>query len=436
MIVKLKEQELENTKFILSILEHCYENKREVSCHKINYEGLEKLQSECEEPTQTILYQDENSDSNFYVIDIKNLKKDFDFFMFLHKYGWDKLEYVLIAENLVQKNDEKLVCVNRNYNYGRLEYEEQRYNEVFSRYAKTIDTVIVNQNKEAKNIINIQDCMSIRNMFLMNSRSNNHEFTSEMSGYYINPNMAIMFNGKKVELNMLFELFAINENTLFEKIQKLKEKKLDICLIGLGGTMSNFVYFLNEMMNYFKMDDLFENLAIYENDYLEISNLPRIPLDYLTPIKLKNNYDLIPKISIFRNMRRLFKNNYCEERMFNINKAQCFDFVIGSPNIQTRVEMFEHNQKQNFIVPLHYNNELVIFENPKVIDSSISSETYGSIELTYFFLNMFRMTIELIDIMLKDRLGKNKKVLHYNSKESIDEFRNNVKKSVNTYVFS
>lgn len=433
MIIRInKDKESVINRTFLQILEYIY-----LLGEKPNWIRIKKKDFDTSQLDSSFFYYDfDDKSEHLYILNISKYRKYYDIMMLLLEKGHNNTRYLVVPSEYVQINSSDLILVDRESYTTSLDEYEQTYNEVFSRYKKEIETTIINQTSSTKEIVNIQDCLSIRHLFLIRNTSYQNDYsTTDLNGYYINPNMATLLNGKRVTIDMLFELFGVDKDKLCDKLTKLKSKQLGIALIGLGGTMSNFTYFLNEMVEYFKIDNLFDTLVVYENDSLEISNLPRIPLDYITPIRRINSGGVIPKLNIFRNLRSLFKTNLLEENRFIEYKAKAFDFVIGSPDLATRTNMFNSDSK-NFICPLHFNNELVIFENPKVLASDMVQETYGSIELTFFFLNMFRMTIELIDIMLKDELAINEKVFSFNSKESIDFFAENTKKSNYCYILS
>lgn len=329
----------------------------------------------------------------------------------------------------------------------------QMHSDVFRRYDKKAETIVLNDNKESSHVVDIKDTLSPMLMLAskeINKYSKEVLSVTEDNPYFFNPNIAKMLNSKTVTLDMYFELFNINRNELESKLKHLKDKQIHLLMIGLGGTMSNFCYFMNELSKEFKLDHIFDLLSLYEIDVLELSNLFRIPLDYVTPIFYNtrthtrylseeyNTKDIPYKAYMLFNCKHLYNNMMIHVERFGQHHTHSdsfndFDFIIGSPDIATRIA-FSENNVNNFICPLHYNNDLIILTNPSVVKNELMNETYGSIHLSYFFLNMFKMTMEVIDLMLKDKLDYNAKVLEYSSKDDLENIKANVSKSKNSYI--
>lgn len=408
-----------------------------------------------------------NNIRNFNIYKSFNYEKDENFFYeipIISMYKKDEfiLKYpILDGENTIPIPN-YLISLDsdiKKHNYQHLEDKNIFNNreifdfnsDIFRRYVRDTETTILNDNKEAVNIVDIKDTLSP--ILTLTTKDNLSYFHKKMNviedrPYFFNPNIAKILNCRTVTMDMFMDLFNVNKFELRDKIIKIKEKQINLLMIGLGGTMSNFCYFMNELAKEFKLDNLFNLITLYEQDQLELSNIFRIPLDYVTPIfynteqhtrEANINSDYIKKIPfksyMLLNCKNLYANlklNFSNFKIFS-EELSDFNYIIGSPDISTRVKL-TNLEGLNFICPLHYNNELVVLTNPSVEEDELMSETYGSIHLSYFFMNMFKMTLTIIDLMLKDELNQNETVLNYSSKEDLENIKQNVSRSNNSYI--
>lgn len=75
-------------------------------------------------------------------------------------------------------------------------------------------------------------------------------------------------------------------------------------------------------------------------------------------------------------------------------------------------------KKRNFICTLHGDNTVNIFNNPYMGDTSLLIETYGSIDLVYFHLNMAMMTYKVLQLLAENKpLEDDEHLFSFNSKE-------------------
>lgn len=277
-------------------------------------------------------------------------------------------------------------------------------NEILRKYSLEDDIKIY--NKKGKKIISIEDDKSPL-FILLNKNNYDMEISKEKNAYFINPNMAKIFKKNVLSIELMLNMLGYDLKEIGELLKKVSNKKLSIMMVGLGGTMSNFVYFATELAKLARLkNNIFKNVVVYENDKLEVSNLPRIPIDYISPIFLQNNYFLNKlsnnKVNMLFNVDKLGDNVITQTKQLYKREdfGKNFNWVIGTPNIQTRTLISEVTNK--FICPMHSNNELYIFIAPKVIGSDLMFETYGRIRLSKFFFNMLEMTIQCLKLMLND----------------------------------
>jgi hypothetical protein len=90
-------------------------------------------------------------------------------------------------------------------------------------------------------------------------------------------------------------------------------------------------------------------------------------------------------------------------------------FFFGAPDFETRDML----NKYNFIFGGHSGDSVAFVYKP-VVDSDLTSESYGTINLASFYLNMMKATEELIYVLADDRkLEKDEILFKFNAKEYI-----------------
>lgn len=302
-------------------------------------------------------------------------------------------------------------------------------NEILRKYSLENDVKIFNE--KGKEIISIEDDKSPLFMFLniFDYKNNNFELdmSKEKETYFINPNMAKIFRGNVLSIDLMLNMLGYSTKEIFELIKKVSNKKLSLAIIGLGGTMSNFVYFVTELAKFFRLEkNVFKNVVVYDNDLLEVSNLPRIPLDYITPIFCQTDMNKgHHKVSMLCNVDKLADKIISSVKKVDMDYRieENFNFIIGTPDISTRTMISQ--MTNNFICPMHSDNELYIYIAPEVVGSDLMYETYGRIRLSKFFFNMLEMTIQCLKLMLNDNLDSKAGELVYEySIDNIDINKN------------
>lgn len=250
----------------------------------------------------------------------------------------------------------------------------------------------------------------------------------------INPNLSYFAEeyNRQIPIEHLFALFDIDTKELKSNLKKVWYLTNPVVCLGLGGLMSNFLYWCERFRDYFELDYIFKQLLIFEPDSLEFSNLFRIPLNWKDmkirddisdkqlrqfmndssfPFSKPVNYKLMLTNSI-RNLSPKIRTY--NQRFQYINLKNCI--LIGGPDLETRKRIFENyaDSDKYFICTTHSNNTFSIDAFPD-FDRELTVETYGSIDLNKFLLNMFKMSVEVIKILAnKEFVGKVKhKFLDY-----------------------
>lgn len=318
---------------------------------------------------------------------------------------------------------------------------QQRYD------LKYTNEVLVSNNKGQFNIL--ADKYAILNL-------QNDKLRGLLQGdlYCINPNLAKLNGMKQLSLAMCLKLAGINEKELKKEMTDFHKLNPNIISIGLGGTMSNFFYWLDTFSRYFSLDCPIDKLFCLENDELTFHNLPRIPLNYLSNIRsLANDYKFAfsKKAYMLLNYTNLYKdyNFECKklEVSNDINEDQTTNnficeldkldktnfkktFIIGTPDLETRQGLYLAQQDELLHIPVilpgHQNNDLTIFVNPEFKSNEFLVETYGSINLTMFFINMIIMTYEIIKYINRYKEDLSEQLI-YNKTLTIDDLKENLK---------
>jgi hypothetical protein len=76
----------------------------------------------------------------------------------------------------------------------------------------------------------------------------------------------------------LFRMLGYSLKDLNKLVHTVRSKKIDFVMLGLGGTNSNTLYWLYEILHLTNNSNLFKSLTIFEPDTLSIDNLLRMPM--------------------------------------------------------------------------------------------------------------------------------------------------------------
>ena len=237
---------------------------------------------------------------------------------------------------------------------------------------------------------------------------------------FLNPNLSYFFTSitKEIPINHLFALFDINEKEFLKTFKAVTYITNPIYCLGLGGLMSNFLFWCQRIQNYFDLPYTFKKLKVYEPDNLEFDNLFRIPLnwkDIKIPTGNYQNHFLDKVWQMTENSARLSKlllmhtTDIAQDlelhyTMFDGNYERLLKgaILIGGVDLNSRLEIFNKwgrtNSDITFICPTHSNDTLRIDFYPN-FNHEVLIETYGSVDLNKFLLTMFKMTIELLKVL-------------------------------------
>jgi len=250
--------------------------------------------------------------------------------------------------------------------------------------------------------------------------------------YVISPNIAFMYHSLMysskiiVDFRHMIKICDINLREVQTNLIKIKKMgNIDLVSIGYGGLSINIIHFMYLLSLETKQLFWLNNLRIFENDKLSLSNSIRVYKD-LSAFKGFNGVP-INKTYILGDDRNIAKELMIKRRYFSKDdldfKNEELDgfmtdkktFIFGAPDFKTR-KMLEDT---NFIFTGHSGNDIEFYSSPKV-DSDLTRETYGKIDLDYFFPNMLKGAEQLIHIMANynpDDFKPDTKIWSFNSEK-------------------
>jgi hypothetical protein len=226
----------------------------------------------------------------------------------------------------------------------------------------------------------------------------------------ISPFIANELGVYQVEIEDLTKMLGFKKQDIKVILNAAKSKDINLVLIGLGGTGMNFMHWTTELCNYANTINIFNSIQIFEDDKLDITNIPRFPQN-ISNRSFYENSDM-QKINLIDDVSVLSKTKI---RKFNtrFNKdLQCrylrYDNHVfyGAPDIETR-ELFSSESLKDkiFISGTHGNDDCQLYIRP-VQNSDLQVESYGMINLSVFFMNQIKLTIEFLKL-----LGSNEDLL-------------------------
>lgn len=327
-----------------------------------------------------------------------------------HKYTYDNVSNLLIIpKKLIKISD---IDLNNSY----ISTQETLFSSDNTKLRKLLEPILqrykgnllnrtlFNNNYPIKTIIDKQVMFKMMSDFC----NNNKEFEESkinLEGYCINPNLAKYVGCKILSTQEILSILGLDIKEIKKYLINLQKIDYQVILGGFGGAMTNFTYWLEEFCKLTEINYIFSHLLIYEYDKLELTNLFRIPLDTMS----SNDFHT----SVFGSKLSLAHSlTYCAKEIEIIPSVVCYNtlqnrlysnkhtILIGSLSSQTR---FNETIIPR-IIPLHSDNDIIIYSNLKNLSTSnLIVESYGNIELTYFFLNMVLMTWEIIKELVDNK---------------------------------
>ncbi len=218
---------------------------------------------------------------------------------------------------------------------------------------------------------------------------------NKRSGYAISERVASETGVAKLHISELTTMLGYTKTSIGKILQAAKNKNIGLTLVGLGGTGSNFMYWMHEMAQWVGKENIFSAIHGFDDDIYDVPNLLRIPfmpeMHGEEPLKTNCIPNRFKNISHQQDLKsRKMKDSDLFSRELG---PVSMSIVYGAPDIATRTWLTEG--QFTFFAATHRDGEYSIVENPAV-DNDLMMETYGKINLSKFFLNHLSMTIDFL----------------------------------------
>jgi hypothetical protein len=227
----------------------------------------------------------------------------------------------------------------------------------------------------------------------------------------ISPFIANELGVYQIQIEDLTKMLGFKKQDIKAILNAVKSKDINLVLIGLGGTGMNFMHWATELCNYANTINIFNSIQILEDDMLDITNIPRFPQN-ISNRSFSENADmqkinLIDDVSVLSKTKIKKFNTRFNEGTFKYLYLKHDNHVFyGAPDIKTR-ELFSKVSLKDkiFISGTHGNDDCQLYIRP-VQNSDLQVESYGMINLSVFFMNQIKLTIEFLKL-----LGSNEDLL-------------------------
>lgn len=235
---------------------------------------------------------------------------------------------------------------------------------------------------------------------------------TETGGTYLSPNLASIFGGDAISTKDFISILGVTKKEMTETLKAVRAKQISLVSIGYGGISINLIHFLSLFAHYCNVPNLFKQLIIYEEDDITLMNILRvykdttkIPCDVEIQNKLQGftEYNLAPKDEVHLIDYRLDTEILGEIKKHAAKKENLDKNIIyfGACDFETRKEL----ETLPFYFTGHGGNEVSIIVRP-VVDSELTMETYGTIDLNVFFLNVLRLSYQFLIELANDTQSK------------------------------
>jgi hypothetical protein len=235
----------------------------------------------------------------------------------------------------------------------------------------------------------------------------------------ISPFIANELGVYQIGIEDLTKMLGFKRQDIKAILNSVKPKEINLVLLGLGGTGMNFMHWTTELCNYANTINIFNSIQIFEDDSLDITNIPRFPqnisnrsFSHASDMKKIN---LIDDVSILSKTKIRKLNIRFDQNAFRYGYLRYGNHVFyGAPDIETR-ELFstESFEDKIFISGTHGNDDCQLYIKP-LQNSDLQVESYGMINLSVFFMNQIKLTIEFLKLLGSDEnLLESKLVMEY-----------------------
>ena len=253
---------------------------------------------------------------------------------------------------------------------------------------------------------------------------------------FINPNIQKMCGiGNLISIRTLCGICNVDYAKLKEDIKTFAKNKTNLMSIGLGGASSAILHYIDRIADEFHVDKPINELIVYEDDILDITNLPRIMLDYMESREKEGvNDESISNISKLKLLDgyKAARAIVPQPKKYKPGSDPSNYIIFGALDVETRVKM-----TSKYYATFHNDYSAYLYYTPKYDeqDGLLVQETYGKVDITNFFLNMFKLTTEFIsDIVHKHYYRDNEEELIGEYNVTLPTFNSKVSKSSKSIV--
>ena len=286
--------------------------------------------------------------------------------------------------------------------------------ESFS-FATHLRTQIYTRYYKPPTITDHQDFTTVLDSFLpylaLESVSNYLSNIQDNPSSYcaISPLTADLLNINRLPLStILTRILGYSLADLTDLFNTVRSRKFTILFAGTGGTGINTICWLSEIATLLQISNLFDEIHLFERDYVDFSNIFRFPLPLSTYTSPKVTE--MPKIGLIQRQVAIlsdivYTHDQFIESISDIPSIMLKDdklvpntVIYGAPSVSNRNFL---SSLGSFVSATHANNTASLYANP-IADETLQVETYGLIQLNSFFINQISMAIGFLEMLATD----------------------------------
>jgi hypothetical protein len=238
-------------------------------------------------------------------------------------------------------------------------------------------------------------------------------------------------------------LDELNLRPTKEDFQKIREKELQMCIVGNGGAMMNMLFNMYLWSMELSETRVFKKIVVFEKDSLDFTNMMRMgkpmAFNYVSDY-IKQDAADAPLLNTLKknDMLTIERELSSERRILNfvswLDDPRTVDliankgyFFVGAPTLETR----ELLQDKKFFFLGHSDFEVDITYRPQLV-STLSVETYGSIDIPVLLINLQLATAAFIKILASDdEYQPDQRLLNFDMKTWVDNNQEKLKELYN-----
>ena len=218
-----------------------------------------------------------------------------------------------------------------------------------------------------------------------------------------------------------------------EDLQRIKDKDINLCLVGYGGAMVNVLHNMYLWAMELSEVRLFKNIVVFEKDDVDFSNLIRfgkpVSFDYVAGFATfakdeVPSINTLKKVSMITHEKELSKQRKIisfVDWLQDLHTRSLNDkgyVIIGAPDLDTRNILTNAGSKFYFIG--HSDYEVDITYQPEVT-SGLVVENYGSIDIPVLLINLQIATAAFIKQLANgEEPSRGQRILNFDMKTYLE----------------